>query len=298
MYISAIINMADLSTIEGVRAAFGKSIYEISMILVMLISECVLRRKTVFNRKIDTLSMVIMGITVVISLGRAQIIAVIAAIFIMAICNYLLADKKSRAIKSMIGFTTICIFLFVITMYALPQSVSDKFYDKIENSTSEISSTQEFDSFSDIATNWRGYEMSCAKEQWKNYNIFEMMFGGGIQKKTYLKNIPEYYIKTTDFYINQETPLLHNGYYTLLIKGGILAVVGAVIWLISPVYMLYKKKKNNENIDNVIILLGLSVMMILYTYVVRGIVGQTIFVVFGIAVGWLNSDINSKLWKE
>ena len=88
-----------------------------------------------------------------------------------------------------------------------------------------------------------------------------------------------------------EIPLLHNGFYTILIKGGIIGLI-SLLWLFignAKKGMQAFKYRNNKVYPN--ILVAISVAAIANTYVVRGPVQQGTFLVWSLLIGWINSWI-------
>jgi branched-subunit amino acid transport protein AzlD len=159
------------------------------------------------------------------------------------------------------------------------------FVDKVENSLTEISTDNEFKDESSISSNWRGYENKNAKEQWREANILEEIFGEGIGTKIKLKALPETHKKMYGL-TDSSTPLLHNGYYTLLIKGGLLSIVGLLIWLLYPLMIFRPKIKSNYLIDVYAEMLIVNIMMLIVMYVIRGLVGSGTFTVWAVIIGW------------
>ena len=155
----------------------------------------------------------------------------------------------------------------------------------------------------DIYNNWRGYEIKNAQKQWRKYNTFEMVFGGGVQKQIKISNLLSHFTRGAGYtFQDNKSPILHNGYYTLLVKGGILAIIGVLIWLFAPLVMLFWKKNDEESKDILLLMVSLNAMYIIYTYVVRGVVDQIIHLSYGLTIGWLNacyynSDIRSKMYE-
>src|SRR5699024_3872077 len=94
---------------------------------------------------------------------------------------------------------------------------------------------------------------------------------------------------------DNKIPLLHNGYYTILIKGGVIGI-GALIWLmLGNVFLGFKLLKKRQDIKGeLIIMIALEIIYLVLTAVVRGAVTQNINIVWTLLIGWISADISRK----
>ena len=85
-----------------------------------------------------------------------------------------------------------------------------------------------------------------------------------------------------------EIPLLHNGFYTMLIKGGIIGLA-ALLWLFMGNVKkgLYMSKHRADKVYSNI-LVAISVAAVANTYVVRGPIQQGTFLTWALLIGWIN----------
>ena len=97
----------------------------------------------------------------------------------------------------------------------------DSVFEKFSNTLTEISSSDSFTSVANIQKNWRGFEVYSAKQQWLTSGTFNQMFGGGFGKLINVGYLSILVDPTSNGYI----PVLHNGYYTLIIKSGFIGVL-------------------------------------------------------------------------
>lgn len=110
----------------------------------------------------------------------------------------------------------IAIGIFVLS-YFTPE-VLDTFLNKIVRSIIEVSSSNTWDDYN-VVMNWRGYEVHMAKLAFEKYSLLEKLFGRGFGATV---DVGQYaYLVTSE----DSLPFLHNGYYTTLIKGGIIGVL-------------------------------------------------------------------------
>ncbi len=302
-FIRGLMNIGELGDIEGLRLYFGSQVYELSVIFVVLLFLCVYRKKIIATRFIDLFAIVLLGLNIIISLGRAQIFAILFVLILMNILNFIFEKNKIRVLRR---FSIVLIALAILigsVAYFMPYDIKETFFQKTENSSMELNSNASFKHEKDIYNNWRGYEIKNAQKQWRKYNTFEMVFGGGVQKQIKISNLPSHFTRGAGYtFQNNKSPILHNGYYTLLVKGGVLAIVGVLIWLLAPLFMIFWKKKDEESKDILLLMISLNAMYIIYTYVVRGVVDQIMHLSYGLTIGWLNAcyynpDIRSKMYE-
>lgn len=81
--------------------------------------------------------------------------------------------------------------------------------------------------------NWRAYEMQATLKQWGKSGILSQIFGHGMGKGIELEFVP-YNWKSAGMVENGEMPLAHNGFYTLLPKGGLLRLYQCYLFLPEP----------------------------------------------------------------
>lgn len=135
--------------------------------------------------------------------------------------------------------------------------------------------------------NWRAYEIQAAQNQWKNSNIIVQLFGSGMGKGTELDYVP---YSWSDMVVDGEIPILHNGFYTLLSKGGLFAVLSCILMFLGPIVTGIKTLRYTQSVESVniaVVLVSLSVAAILNTWVVRGPVQQGAFVVWAVLIGYI-----------
>lgn len=157
--------------------------------------------------------------------------------------------------------------------------------DKVLNSFDEVDSSQKITSVGSAMNNWRAYEIQSAKEQWKGEWVISQLFGEGMGKGVEIQYVPYSWAGVVD---GNEIPLLHNGFYTMLIKGGIIGVA-ALLWLFmgnakKGLYMV--KHRADKVYSN--ILVAISVAAVANTYVVRGPIQQGAFLTWALLIGWIN----------
>lgn len=153
------------------------------------------------------------------------------------------------------------------------------------NSLDEVDSSQKITSVGSAMNNWRAYEIQSAKEQWKGEWVLSQLFGEGMGKGVEIQYVPYTWTSVVD---GNEIPLLHNGFYTMLIKGGIIGLTG-LLWLFMGNIkkgLCMSKHRTDKLYFN--ILVAVSIAAVANTYVVRGPIQQGVFLIWALLIGWIN----------
>ena len=186
-----------------------------------------------------------------ISFSRSSIVILACLI----ICN------GFKNMNSYIRFGIIAIIGITIIISVAPELVSS-FSSKIFNSLNELSARQSSWTSSLIIQNWRGYEINCAQRQFSEFSDLQKVigtgFGGEINAYGYA------------FLVTKEEGLawLHNGFYTSLIKTGI---IGLVLSCIFHVAFFLKAIKLNTDYYEKHLYIGITLCLIVGTLVMHGV---------------------------
>ena len=172
----------------------------------------------------------------------------------------------------------------------LPNDIRAQFIDKLQYSFEEVDSNGEYDSTEEAMNHWRAYEMECASKQWMESNVAVQLLGAGFGEYIKIQYIPHNF--TGNMVVDNGIALLHNSYYSILVKGGLLGIA-AILWLyISNATLIFRKKYRREAYI-VSAMCAITVAMMIYTYVVTGIFSQTVKFVWPFMIGWFNGKIRS-----
>jgi hypothetical protein len=141
--------------------------------------------------------------------------------------------------KKMLKYGAAMLFALVVVYLVLPEFLL-AFVDKILYSITEISFSQSNWDMTSIVHNWRGYEAFCEIQKFSKLSSFEQLFGSGFGSQLELGGYA--YLVTSENTI----PFLHNGYFTILMKWGIVGVVAYIVMLICMfrTKITYKKERN------------------------------------------------------
>lgn len=200
-------------------------------------------------------------------------------------------ENKGRTIKILAGIFLALTIAVVVLFYALPDSTTSVFLAKIENSATEINTKQNIDSIASAMQNWRAYEMQATLKQWGKSGILSQIFGHGMGKGIELEFVP-YNWKSAGMVENGEMPLAHNGFYTLLPKGGLFAVISMLLIFAGAIHKGFQmtKYENRDRKVSGIILISIMVAGFANMWVVRGAVCSEAFLVWGSILGWIYAE--------
>ena len=286
-FIKAMSSFSTLSTFDGIRACFGRnSIYEVSIVFCILFYKKIIKREICISKWFDRALGLFMTIQIVLCLGRTALIQTAATIIIMFLWLILKNIDLKRNVKKALGFIGVVVVSIIILSRVMPQSTWDELTSKFQASAEEIDSSQTFESTEDAMDNWRGYEIEQAKKQWENNSLVYELVGEGLGKGVKITYVPYTWVNVVD---NGEIPILHNGYYTILPKMGLIGVCALIWLLLSNIILVLKSDK--KFYDDVIILSAITVGMAINTYVLRGPVSQIAPFTWALLVGTINCKI-------
>ena len=213
-------NSYSLSLYENVRT-FRQTAFISEYILAIGVFLFVFKKRVMngvyFSPVIDNIIGIICFAGVGLSFSRTAILLLIC-ILIFQITD----------IKRTIWIAIVAIIGAAMIIYFIPALWED-FVVKVFRSLTEISQSSSWNS-TNIVLNWRGYETYCARMQYASLNIIEKIvgigFGRGIDGGGY-----------SFLVIDEPTiPWLHNGYYTTLVKQGIVGCLLVAIYWIKALF--------------------------------------------------------------
>lgn len=277
---------------ESLRVAFGVNVYDIGFILPIMIYSVFLYKKEIFGKIIDRYLIIVMIFQVIMSLGRIAILIPVVILFTLLSLELKGKERNLKSLKILFFSAIGVISIFIVIYSILPMNAIESFTSRLLNSFQEIQYKQEINSTVEAMNNWRAYEMKVAINQWKSSNILIKILGEGLGKGIIVDYIPHNWGEKI---VGNDVPLLHNGFYTLLVKGGIFCTF-SLVWLfignIIKSFKLINTKLNNRS--SAVIIIAISVGGVLNTYVVRGPVQQGAFLIWAILLGCMSCEINKQ----
>lgn len=273
---------------DSLRSIFGSSVYEVGFILPIMIMEVFLFKERIFSKRVDRFLIIVMTIKIILSFGR---IALLQPIIVLCIVSIFIAKYKQEKrvflirIASLFG---VLLLLYGLVFYTLPDNTLNVFIEKFSKSFTEIDSNQIISSTGEAMNNWRAYEVQAAQKQWRDSTFIVQIFGAGIGKGIYIGYVPYTWVEVI---VDHEIPILHNGFYSLLPKGGVVAVLALLLMIVGTAIKGIKfVRRGGLYLNNGIILSAVSIATIASTYVIRGPVQQGAFFIWAILIGWMSVD--------
>lgn len=235
--------------------------------------------RKIFNKKMTNIFMAIFFTNLAISFSRTKILTLLICFTI-----YLLFTKKVK-IKTVMLLPLFAILCLFLSEFLLKFSAFSSFFTKIKNTFSELSSNLDWNDYRNIVLNWRGYEVFTAKEQLKMFSPFTKIFGHGFGTL-----IPVQYSDLVGVPLTEGgIILLHNGYYTLLIKVGFVGVVSYLIFILC-LLLTAKKNYSIKKLES-IILFCIGATIFINSFTTTGIFKSIYSLGMLIFIGYL-------LWEE
>jgi hypothetical protein len=252
-------------------------------------------KEELFSKWIDRLMIITMFTQILLSMGRiAMLEPLVATLIMFALCVQY--NKYDNAVLvRVLGLISVFLIVVIVAICVVPSQITAPFFEKISGSLTEIDSSQEINSTASAMNHWRAFEIQSAQKQWINSDLIVQLFGNGLGKGIETKYIPYSWKGVVE---NHEIPILHNGFYTLLPKGGIFAVLSLVLVIFESIFNGIKLIKIHKEQIIGISLVGVAVASILTTWVVRGPVVQGAFLIWGFIVGYLNKEYYDYLCIE
>ncbi len=290
-FINCIKNPSILASFEDMRGNFDIGVYHTLCAFIILFAVLFTDTKEkLFKKWINCLFFLLMFGQLLLSLSRSAWIGALVGCVVSLLLDIYVHGNIIKFVKKFTVMFCVIIIGGILFLNIAPDSITDEFADKFGKTTEELNSKQEFTSTGETMNNWRGYENQCAKKQWQQSTVWEEVFGSGMGKGIELEYVPYTW---RDMVEDNEIPLLHNGYYTILIKGGVVGLMALIWFMLANVVGGFKLLKKRTDIEfGLIILISFGVIYLTLTYVVRGPVTQNINIIWTIFIGWIGADIS------
>lgn len=266
------------------RTIFGSNVYDVGFILPAAIDQIFLHDRVYVSKVTDRCLTILMAAQIILSLGRMAILQPILMLTVLIILESKNAANK-KELKNTGAVLCSIVVLFIGVFYVLPSSLKNPLIDKILNSLSEVDASQTISSVGEAMNNWRAYEIQAAQIQWKTSSVASQFFGNGLGKGIEIQYVPYTWVGVIE---NNEIPLLHNGFYTMLTKGGLLGIVALLLMFIGSFTKGYRMTKYADARQYGMIMMAISVAGIANTYVVRGPIQQGSFLIWALLLAWIS----------
>lgn len=290
-FILFLTKIGEIAELQDLRDVFNVEIYEICLIFLVLVVYIFNPEECVFGKKIDVVIMIVFLANIILSMSRSVWVEIIVGFPIIIIINlFSNARRASTYVKTFIVIFVAAVGVAILYTYA-PANILEDYTVKVENTSDELNEKQEFNSIEDAMGNWRAYENQSAIKQWESGSPVTQIFGAGLGKGIYIKYVPYSWSGLDE---EQTIPLLHNGYYTMLAKGGVAGVVILIFFLFYPAIVGIKSLRRKGYSNEAVILIVISIVFAVQTYVTRGPIVQHPNITWGVLVGWMCGQIKSE----
>lgn len=274
-----------LTDFQETRKVFNIGAFEVGIISIVLLSVILDKEKTIFGKKIDVAIFAMTMVQIVMSLSRSVWVEFGVGLIALTILKIAFNKNRKGLFVKIIGVTAAAVIGVMVLFTYAPEEVTEIYTNKIENTAEEMSTETEINSTSEAMSNWRSYENKSAISQWKKSNAIIQVFGEGLGRGVYLKYVPDTW---TDLDSDRTIPILHNAYYTILPKGGIVGVIALLWFVFAGAYVGIKALREGKgDPTELIILVSMSLIMIIEAYAVRGPVNHSTCLVWGLLSGWI-----------
>lgn len=290
-FILFLTKIGEIAELQDLRDVFNIEIYEICLIFLVLVVYIFNPEECVFGKKIDVVIMIVFLANIILSMSRSVWVEIIVGFPIIIIINlFSNARRASTYVKTFIVIFVAAVGVAILYTYA-PANILEDYTVKVENTSDELNEKQEFNSIEDAMGNWRAYENQSAIKQWESGSPVTQIFGAGLGKGIYIKYVPYSWSELDE---EQTIPLLHNGYYTMLAKGGVVGVAILIFFLLYPAIVGLKSLRRKGYNNEAVILITISIVFAVQTYVTRGPIVQHPNITWGVLVGWMCGQIKSE----
>lgn len=281
---------SDIAKFDQVRSAMGMHVIENCYIFALIFVKKGIGQKVFFSKIWDNVIFVLIIVQISTAFGRTNIALAATIVFTSIILSFFSnAEWRNHIVRKILIWLLVAIIGVVAIETVFPDSITSEYSEKWDKTSDEINPDQEFDSAGDAMSRWRAYEKQSARKQWGKSNLMVEIFGAGVGKGVYVKYIP--YTWDEEIYENS-IPILHNGYYMILPKGGLFGIVCLIIFFLSGLFIFFKKKKDRVTIKiEVVLLATIGIAMAVQSYMTSGMMAQSFSFVFGILVGSCNAKI-------
>lgn len=178
---------------------------------------------------------------------------------------FLLCQPRRGSLKvSSLFYGCGALIIVGILIWWAPSSIKENFLHKLSQTFQEVSADTNWNIEANIIQNWRGYETSVAQTLFNQGSTFQKAFGFGFGQL-----IPVSHGELVGVSLEEGgITILHNGYYSMLIKVGFLGVGIYVLFFLKTLLSAWHKGLKHSLERPVV--LYLSCAYLVATFVITG----------------------------
>jgi O-antigen ligase len=275
----------------SVRSCFSVNLLAVEFLLPVFLFYKISLGKTVFGKKSDFIIAINLLLQLFLSFSRTAIFGSLIVLLV------LLLFKPRKIHLNMLYFSYLFIILFVIIIavfLVVPQETWASFLEKINDSFTEIDVSGSSNSYNGF---WRSYEMKMARQYFLSFSLPEVLFGKGFGTLIPISFVPEEFLSFVTIQNGSYgIPLLHNSFFTILIKGGITSFLFYLFVFLFPIYQGRKLTKQGNY--NGCFIIAMCFGMLFNAYLVRGLYEQGCEFYWTVYMGWLLSYARTALCTQ
>ncbi|MGX2946678.1 O-antigen ligase family protein [Enterococcus alishanensis] len=268
----------NVTNIYNLRNQIGHGYTIVPFGLTLLIFTSVIKNK--FWRVVLSLLMLS---HLILSFSRSLMIITMILVLVLAM--------EKKASRKLISVSLIILLAAVIFKIFEEQTFIANFLTKIMRTITELSGSQDWSSSQMITSNWRGYETHQAMTEFNSWNIFHQLFGGGFGNNIYVGDYA-YLVGVK----GNSIPFLHNGYFTILIKQGVLGVIIYLAFLGLNSLTAFGAILRKNSFENRL-LLAVFLIILVTTYTTTGIFTLENGGFLCVFIGYLAKKEQVSIWK-
>lgn len=283
------------------KTAFGTQISSLAIVLAIFVGKRYIYGEVTFSKRKDFIMIIIMAMNLCLSVSRTAIVSALIGLAIMIITGSIREKMSVKLIsRTVILLVTISV-IGIAAWKVMPESVTSALGDRFSKTFSEIDANTEFEDDADAQNSWRGYENQCAKQQWLNNTFEKAIFGEGSGAAIRIKYVP---VQFEEIVIRENgtvgISILHNTFYSLLIKGGVLMLALFLYMFVGNVLKGIKSvlNKEQEMFFAGSVLIAVCACTLANVYVVNGMFGNSVMLSGAMLMGWINAQINTKMLQK
>lgn len=277
------------------RTSMGDTKFIVAIAISILMMKIFYEQEYVIGKKLDSWMLMVLLIPFILSFSRTFFITLIINIVILFIFAPRTSKRSKKRIKRIAFGLLISLSIIIFIVNILPSSLVANFMDKFVNSFRELNTNLDWENSTVVTQNWRGYERYNANKLFDNAGILNKLFGFGFGKLIPVKYSDLVGVPISDGGIT----ILHSGYHTVLIKGGLIGLLCYALFFLTNIKRSFKQINVNRfdfiNLEENAILISFCISMIFMTNVVTGIFSPTSFTIDMIIFGMVlakNSHLN------
>ncbi len=288
--IRGVFSLTGETEFSDLRNTFGVGVKAISLLLPLLAGKRIILREKTLPSQLDIVTIVLWILQSILNLSRTAVINIIISSVVFILAVIIKRKINGRAIARVIVFAIIVVLMLSIIPRFLPEEATDTFSKKVDNMFTEMDKENQYRDIASAQADWRGYEISQAVKQWKKENVLTQIFGAGNGRIISIYFVPDHWQKIVERQGNiTGVTILHNTYYTLLIKGGIVSIILLLFFLLMNAKISFKMMKNDKLFFEGVILLSIVLYILIDGYAVRTMIEREEEIAPMLLIGYINA---------